>query len=58
MNKKFLQTMGNKAYYYNKNGETIEIAPSNTRMLKKTNINRISTKAEQTKRVNNESVKT
>ncbi len=50
--------MGSKAYYYNKNGETIEIAPSNTRTLKKTNINRISMKTEQTKRVNNESAKT
>jgi hypothetical protein len=57
MNKKFLQFMGNKTYYYNKNGETVEISQSGNRLLKKASTNRVSARLEQSKR-SNELVKT
>lgn len=48
--------MGNKAYYYNKSGETVELTHQNAhnhnKLQKKTISNRISARQEQTKRSN------
>lgn len=48
--------MGSKAYYYNKNGETVELAHQPTshhnKLQKKTISNRISARQEHTKRSN------
>jgi hypothetical protein len=55
LNKKFLQTMGSKPYYYNKNGETVELLhQTHTNKLQKKAIShRVSAvRQEQTKRSN------
>jgi hypothetical protein len=53
LNKKFLQTMGSKPYYYNKNGETVELAHHpQPRLQKKAASNRVSARQEHTKRSN------
>jgi hypothetical protein len=44
--------MGSKNYYYNKNGETVEVSQPANRMLKKAASSRISARQEQTKRGN------
>lgn len=34
--------MGSKQYYYNKNGETVEVAPNQAKLQKKAALNRVS----------------
>ena len=34
MNKKFMQMMGNKSYYYNKNGEAVETTAVSRQIVK------------------------